>query len=70
MFKFGDRVSLKVYSPNTKLKTRIDRHGNDWEVFSDVKPMMCFNGEQGVLIRSILDGDMRNVKVTDLELLC
>lgn len=68
MFNIGDRV--KIVNLDAKKRTRIDRHGNDWEVFSDVKPMMCFNGEQGVLIRSILDGDMRNIKVTDLELQC
>lgn len=66
MFSFGDRV--KITGLISKRVTYL--HGNDWEVFSDVKPMMCFNGEQGVLIRSLLDGDMRNVKVADLELQC
>ena len=68
MFKIGDRVS--VGDKDSKARLRVDLHGNNWEIFSDVKPMMCFNGEQGVLIRSLLDGDMRNVKVADLELQC
>ena len=56
--------------PNTKrLKQLIKEHGEFWECVSEPRAMVCFDGEMGMLIRSIGDEPkhVRNIMLADVK---
>jgi hypothetical protein len=53
--------------PNTKrLKQVIKEHGHVWNLLQGPMPMQCFDNELGILIKSLDDKHVRNVRVTDV----
>lgn len=55
-------------TPNTnRLRQLVRDHGDVWLVLKDARPMVCFNGQLGLLVES-LDGEhIRNVQASIAE---
>ena len=62
----GTRVNL--VPRDNHLKTVVNRSGREWAVCGPVMPMICFHGSTGVMIKSLVSGEIRNARLTDLEI--
>ena len=64
------RLGIVEILPNTKrLKQLIREHGEFWECVQEPRAMVCFDGEVGMLIRSIGDEPhhVRNIRMKDIK---
>lgn len=62
-FNSGDMVNPR---PGTKLDHKSKTHGKDWIIINSPKPLLCFDNDFGVLVESVLTGNRRNAKLTEI----
>jgi hypothetical protein len=65
MLKVGEKVVVSC--PKSKrLKKLVKDYGEVWEVLSEPKPMLCFDGELGLLVSAQQSVCIRNLLLSEL----